>query len=107
MITILSALRSCLLYSWILFTWTSIIVLGSMMMPLSFLRKSAAFSFAWYFTFASFSRNAASFEKSLSFLISSKFVIHLLPIASVIREESPGFASKSHLLWVMPFVLLL
>src|SRR6266436_794112 len=88
-------------------TWQSNIVSGSTTTPAVALSQSANRAFAARFAFRNSPRNArsaASGRRPRSWPWST---IQLSPIACEIASASAGFASRSHLRGVTPFVLLL
>ncbi len=87
--------------------WQSNIVSASTLKPNFILNHSAQSLLFSRFTCTNLSRNPASSASDLSRANCSRSVIHALPMASVIKSASGGFASKSQRRGVTPLVLLL
>ena len=71
------------------------------------LMNAASCSFFVRLTAAARSRNALSSAQRRSVPSSDGCSCQSVPIVSLIRPESSGFASRSQRRWLIPFVLLL
>ena len=100
-------LRSCLLYSWSLLTWTSNIELGSTSIPLCSLIYFARRTLFLYLICINSLWHLASSTYTASFLSSDRSVIQPSPILSVTQSARSGLPWRRNLLCVIPLVLLL
>src|SRR3989338_453996 len=99
--------NNCLLYSCILLICTSNIESISTVMLLDFFMNAASFFLFYLFTSIHLFRKSMFSASGTIFFNSPSSVTHASPIFSVMSLDNGGFAFLSHLLGVMPLVLLL